>query len=125
MPDPPDELLAAVRDQAEARVRADVQGVARYLTSEAVDSLRASFTGIPPRVNAYEVANREPRGDDYLFDVRYSVRDVSFIVRSRWRKLDDGWMVVHAERLWAEGDKRPGILSRLLASILRGLPRRR
>jgi hypothetical protein len=125
LPEPPEELLAAVRDQAEARVRADVQGVARYLTPEAVDSLRASFTGIPPRVNAYEVANHEPRGDDHLFDVRYSARDASFIVRSRWRKLDDRWIVVHAERLWAEGDKRPGILSRLLASVLRVVPLRR
>jgi hypothetical protein len=125
LPEPPEDLAAAVRDQAEARVRADVQGVARYLTPEAIDSLRASFTGIPPRVNAYEVADHQPRGDDHVFDVRYSARDDSFIVRSRWRRLDESWMVVHAERLWAAGDKRPGILSRLFASILGALPRRR
>ena len=125
MPEPPEDLAAAVRDQAEARVRVDIQGVAKYLTPEAVDSLRASFPGMPPRVNAYEVADHQPRGDDHVFDVRYSARDATFIVRSRWRRLGDGWMVVHAERLWADGDKRPGIFSRLFASILGALPRRR
>ena len=117
MADPSDELLAAVRDQAEGRVRADIQGYARYLTPEAIDSLRASFPGIPPRVQRYEIVAQEPRGADYLFDVRYSARDHSFVVRSRWRKLDEGWMVIHAERLWTEGEGRPGIFSRLLASF--------
>ncbi len=121
MTEPPEDLLAAVRDQAEARVRMDVQGYAKYLTPEAIDSLRASFPGVPPRVTAGEIEKHEPRGADHVFEVRYSARDQSFLVRSRWRKLDEGWMVVHAERLWAEGDRRPGIVSRLLASLLRGL----
>lgn len=125
MPEPPEELLAAARDQADARVRMDVQGYAKYLTLEAIDSLRASFPGLPPRVAAYEIDRHEPRGVDHVFDVRYSARDVSFIVRSCWRKLEEGWMVVHAERLWAEGEKRPGVLSRLLGSLLRALARLR
>ncbi len=118
MPDLPEELLAAVRQQAEARVRMDIQGFARYLTPEAIDSLRASFPGIPPRVQRFEIIAQEPRGADYVFEVRYSARDHSFVVRSRWRKLTEGWMVVHAERLWAPGEHRPGFLSRLLGSFL-------
>jgi hypothetical protein len=125
MPEPPEELLAAVRDQAEARVGMDVQGYAKYLTPEAIDSLRASFPGLPPRVTAYEIAKHEPRGVDHVFHVRYSARDQWFTVRSRWRKLEEGWMVVHAERLWAEGDKPPGIVSRLLGALLRSLARLR
>src|SRR3990170_2111771 len=95
--EPPEELLAAVQDQAEARVRADIQGYAKYLTPAAVDSLRASFPGLPPRVAAPEIEKRVPQGADHVFDIRYSARDESFVVRSRWRKQDDGWMVVHAE----------------------------
>ena len=124
-PEPPEPLLAAVRDQAEARVRMDVQGYAKYLTSEAVDSLRASFPGLPPRVTAYEIANHEPRGVDHVFEIRYSTRDQSFTVRSRWRNLEEGWMVLHAERLRAEGERGPGIVSRILASLLRPLARLR
>ena len=123
MAEPPEELLAAVRDQAQARLRMDIQGVANYLTPEAVDSLRASFPGLPPRVSDFIVAGREPRGDDFVFDIRYSARDQSFVVRSRWRNLEEGWRVVHAERLWAEGEKRPGITSRILSFLLRALRR--
>ena len=125
MAEPPDDLLAAVRDQAEARVRMDVQGYAKHLTPEAVDSLRASFPGLPPRVSAYEIAKHEPRGVDHVFEVRYSARDQRFTVRSRWRKLEEGWMVLHAERLWAEGERFPGIVSRVLGAILRPLARLR
>jgi hypothetical protein len=99
----------------------DVSAYARYLTPEAVDSLRASFPGLPPRVAAYEIEKHEPRGGDHVFDVRYSARADTFVVRSRWRKLDGGWMVVHAERLWTEGQKRPGLVSRLLGSVVRAL----
>src|SRR3990172_9437280 len=110
MPEPPpEELVYAVKGQAEARLRMDVQAFAKYLTPEAVESLRASFPGLPPRVAAYDSA------------VRYSARADTFVVRSRWRKLDGGWMVVHAERLWTEGQKRPGIVSRLLGSVVRAL----
>ena len=125
MSDPPQELLYAVKGQAEARLRLDVSAFARYLTPEAVERLRASFLGIPPRVTTYEIEKREPRGGDHVFDVRYSTRGDTFIVRSRWRRLDGGWMVVHAERLWAEGEKRPGFVSRLLGSLLRALTGRR
>ena len=125
MPEPPEELIYAVKGQAETRLSMDVSAYAKYLTPEAVDSLRASFPGLPPRVNAYEIEKHEPRGGDHVFDVRYSARADEFVVRSRWRKLDGGWMVVHAERLWTEGQKRPGIVSRLLGSILRTLTRLR
>ena len=121
MSEPPQDLILVVKDQAEARVRMDVQTFAKYLTPEAVDSLRASFPGLPPRVAAYEIEKHEPRGADHVFDVRYSARADTFVVRSRWRRLDGGWMVVHAERLWTEGEKRPGIVSRLLGSVLRAL----
>lgn len=121
---PPD-LETAVRDQADARVAMDVQGYAKYLTPEAVDSLRGSFPGVPPRVSGYEIASVSGGGSDYTVEVRYSVRDAGFVVRSRWRRTDDGWSVVHAERLWEEGESRPGFLSRLAASLLRPLARRR
>ena len=121
MPDAPEELLTAVRDQADARVRMDIQVAAKYLTPEAVDSLRASFSGIPPRVGGYEIEKHEPRGSDHIIDVRYSAADHSFVIRCRWRELENGWMAVHAERLWEEGDKRPGILSRFAAAVLRPL----
>jgi len=119
--EPPQDLILVVKDQAAARVRMDVQTFAKYLAPEAVDSLRASFPGLPPRVGAYEIEKHEPRGADHVFDVRYSARADTFVVRSRWRKLEGGWMVVHAERLWTEGEKRPGIVSRLLGSVLRAL----
>ena len=44
---------------------------------------------------------------------------------SRWRKQGADWRVVHAERLWVKGDKRPGLLSRLAASVLGPIARRR
>lgn len=62
---------------------------------------------------------------DYTVGVRYKVRDAGFIVRSRWRRNDGDWGVVHAERLWAEGEGKPGFLSRWAGSLLRPLMRAR
>ncbi len=121
MPDIPDALSAAVNDQADARVQADIQRYAGYLTPEAIDSLRASFPGIPPRVSRYEIESLAARGGEYQCAVRYFARDDSFVVRSRWRLHAGGWMVAHAERLWTEGERRPGPLSRLAGSALRWL----
>ena len=121
MADENDELLAAVREQAEARVRFDVQGYAKYFTPEAMESLRASFPGIPPRVSGYEIVSQRQEGGDQVIEVSYSAREDSFVVRSRWRRLEEGWRVVHAERLWAEGEERPGLLSRLAGWLLRAL----
>jgi len=117
----PADLAESVNEQAQARVDMSIQGYARFLTPEAVDSLRASFPGIPPRVSGFEVATVDQVGNDYVVDVRYSNREESFIVQSKWRKLESGWMVVHAERLWAAGDKRPGFFSKLAANLLRPL----
>ena len=125
MPDLPADLEAAVRDQAEARVAMNIQGYAKYLTPEAVDTLRASFPGIPPRVSGYEIAAASGGGSDQTVDVRYSVRDSGFVVRSKWRRTDGEWRVVQAERLWGEGEARPGFLSRLTASLLSPFMRRR
>ena len=119
MADLPADLQQVVEDQAQARLDMSVQGYAKYLTPGAVDSLRASYSGIPPRVNRFDVANVELIGAEYVVDVRYSARDDSFVVRSRWARQNEGWRVVHAERLWAEGDKRPGVFSRLAGSLLR------
>ena len=119
MPELPEGLAAAVNDQAKARVEMNIQGYAKYLEPEAVDSLRASFPGIPPRVSGYEVASVSGGGGDYTVEVRYFVRDDSFLVRSRWRQIDGAWRVVHAERLWREDERRPGFLSRLVASLVR------
>lgn len=121
MADLPPDLAEAVKQQAQARVEMSIQGYARYLTPEAVDSLRASFPGIPPRVSAFEVASADQSGGDYTVDIRYSNREASFIVRSKWRKLDAGWMVAHAERIWAEGDKRPGFVSKVVGGVVRTL----
>jgi hypothetical protein len=114
----PEDLAAAVNDQAEARVSMNVQGYAKYLTPAAVDSLRASFPGVPPRVSRYELGSTEGSGAEYVVNVRYFMRDDEFVVRSRWRK-NGGWLVAHAERLWAEGEKRPGFLSKIAGSIVR------
>lgn len=114
-----------MNDQAKARVEMNVQGYAKYLTPEAVDSLRASFPGIPPRVGSYEIASAEQTGGDWQVEVRYISRDDSFVVRSRWHTDGSGWSVTHAERLWAEGDKRPGFLSKLVGSVLRVFAGRR
>ncbi len=119
MPDDlPEDLLAAVNEQAAARVAMNVQGYARHLTPAAIDSLRGSFRGLPPRVSGYDIASQQSLGADHAIDVRYSARSDSFIVRSRWTKQGERWMVAHAERLWAEGEPRPGFLSRLLAAVL-------
>jgi hypothetical protein len=121
---PPD-LQQAITDQSQARVEMNIQGYAKYLTPEAIDTLRASFPGIPPRVNRFEVDAVEGSGNEFTVSVRYFSRDESFVVRSRWRKQSEGWLVVHAERLWSEGDKRPGLLSRLAAKVLGPIARRR
>lgn len=117
----PAELQQAVDEQAQARIAMNVQGYAKFLTPEAVDSLRASYAGIPPRVSGHEIASVEAAGGQYVVDVRYLSRDDPFVVRSRWAKQGDAWMVVHAERLWSEGDKRPGLFSRLAGSVVRRL----
>jgi len=114
----PADLQQAVDEQAKARLAMNLQGYAKYLTPEAVDSLRASFSGIPPRVNRYDIDSSEVFGAEIVVNVRYYARDDPFVVRSRWAKRGDGWVVVHAERLWGENDKRPGLLSRLAGSVL-------
>jgi hypothetical protein len=121
MADLPEELAAAVNDQADARVQMDVQRFAKYLTPTAIDSLRASFPGVPPRVSKYEIADTSGGGSEYEVNVRYFVRDEDFIVRSEWKKNGDGWMVAFAERLWGEDEKRPGPLNRMAGSVLRWL----
>lgn len=119
MPELPADLQQAVSDQAQARVDMSIQGYAKYLTPEAIDSLRASFPGVPPRVNRFEIDGVDAAGSDYVVNMRYFSREDSFVVRSRWRKQGEAWMVAHAERLWREGDKRPGFFSRLAGSVLR------
>jgi hypothetical protein len=125
MAEAPADLKAAVHEQSDARVAMDIQGYSKYLTPDAIDSLRASFQGMPPRVSHYNIESITELGADWVADVRYFMRDQSFIVRSRWGQKDGGWMVLHAERLWEEGQKRPGFFSRLAASILGPLARLR
>ena len=127
MADLPEDLAAAVKDQAGARVAMNVQGFAKYLTPSAIDSLRASFPGVPPRVSRYEVGDTEGSGSEYTVYIRYFVRDDPFIVRSTWKKDGGSWMVAVAERLWDEGETRPGPLNKLAGSVIRwvaGLRRR-
>jgi hypothetical protein len=121
----PADLRQAISDQAQARIEMNIQGYAKFLTPEAIDSLRSSFPGIPPRVNRYEIDAIEGGVSEYSADIRYFSRDDSFVVRSRWRKQGADWQVVHAERLWVEGEERPGFLSRLAASVLGPIARRR
>ena len=121
----PDKLRASVEDQAQARVEMNIQGYAKYLTPEATDSLRASSKGMPPRVNRFEVDAVESGGDNFTIDVRYFQRDESFVVRSRWQRRDDAWMVVRAEWLWRDGEAQPGLVSRVLAKVLGPIARRR
>lgn len=121
----PEDLRGSVEDQAQARVAMSIQGYAKYLTPEATDSLRASSKGMPPRVNRFEVDAVEGGGDRYTVEVRYFQRDESFVVRSRWQRREDAWMVVHAERLWREGEAQPGLISRVLAKVLGPIARLR
>ncbi len=121
----PADLRSAVEDQAQARIEMSIGGYAKYLTPEATDSLRASARGMPPRVNRFEIDAVAGDGNGYTIDVRYFQRDESFVVRSRWRRRDDAWMVVHAERLWREGEARPGLISRVLAKVLGPIARLR
>ncbi len=125
MSDLPDDLRSSVEDQAQARIEMSIQGYAKYLAPEATDSLRASAQGMPPRVNRFEVDAVEGGGGKYTIDVRYFQRDESFVVRSRWQRRDDAWMVVHAERLWREGEAKPGLISRVMAKVLGPLARLR
>lgn len=118
MCDLPKDLLSAVQDQAEARVRMDFRGYAKYLTPAAIESLRASFQGLPPRVSRYEIDSHDMAGEEYVLHVRYFVRDDFFVIRSRWRREEGEWRVTHAERIWAEDEKRPGLLSRLVGSVV-------
>jgi len=113
-----------VRSQAEARVAMDIRGYAKHLTPEAVDTLRASFPGLPPRVSRYEIDSADG-GSDYTVDVRYFVRSDSFLIRSKWRRFEGEWKVFHAERLWAQGERRPGLLSRIASALLAPLARAR
>jgi hypothetical protein len=125
MADLPEDLRSAAEDQAKARVEMSIQGYAKYLTPEATDSLRASTKGMPPRVNRFEVDAVEGGGDKHTIDVRYFQRDESFVVRSRWQRRDEAWMVVHAERQWREGEAEPGLISRALAKVLGPIARLR
>jgi hypothetical protein len=124
MPELPDELAAAVTEQAEARVAMDIRRYARFLTAGAIDSLRASTSGMPPRVSRYEIGDVSQSGAGYSVDVRYFVRDTAFVVRSRWRRRDGEWVVIHAERLWGEEEKRPAFLSRMARPVLGALAAR-
>ena len=119
MVDLPEDLAAAVKDQAEARVAMNIQGFAKYLTPAAIDSLRASFPGVPPRVSRYEIGETFGGGSEYEVKVQYFVRDDPFIVRSEWKKDGDSWMIVFAERLWDEDEKRPGPLNKLAGAVVR------
>jgi len=119
MADLPEDLAAVVKDQAEARVAMNIQGFSKYLTPAAIDGLRASFPGVPPRVSRFEIADTSGGGSEYTVNVQYFVRDDPFIVRSTWKREGDAWMVAHAERLWDEGEKRPGPLNRLAGSVIR------
>jgi hypothetical protein len=123
MAETPQDLLDSVNDQAQARVEMNVQGYSKYLTPAAIDSLRASFPGIPPRVNRYEIASQAEEGSAHVIEIRYFSRDEAFVVRSRWGKEGDDWKVLHAERLWEEGQKKPGPVSRVLGSVVRFLAR--
>ena len=96
----------------------NIREYAKYLTPEAIDSLRASFPGIPPRVSEYSLGEVADSGGQYEVSIRYSNRAEAFVVRSKWKKRDGAWMVVHAERLWAEGDRRPGPVSRFAGRVL-------
>jgi hypothetical protein len=125
MADLPEDLRSAAEDQAKARVEMSIQGYAKYLTPEATDSLRASTKGMPSRVSRFEVDAVEGGGDRYTIDVRYFQRDESFVVRSRWQRRDEAWMVVHAERQWREGEAGPGLISRALAKVLGPIARLR
>lgn len=125
MADPPLDLKAAVHEQADCRVAADIRGYAKFLTPDAIESLRASFRGMPPRVSHYNIESLEEHGAEWLADVRYFSRNESFVVRSRWRREGERWVVALAERLWADGQKKPGFLSKLAASVLGPLARMR
>jgi hypothetical protein len=125
MADLPEDLRAAVEAQAKARLEMNIQGYAKYLTPEAVDSLRSSYQGIPPRVSRFEIDSSDAAGAEYVVEVRYHRREESFVVRSRWRRDGDAWMVTHAERVWAEGEARPGLFARWLARVTGRLVRRR
>jgi hypothetical protein len=114
----PADLKTCVEDQAKARVEMSIEGYAKFLMPEAVDSLRGSFQGTPPRVGRFEIDSVDEEGSDFWVNVRYFIRDESFIIRSRWTKRDDAWRVVHAERIWSEGEKRPGLVSRWAGKVL-------
>src|ERR1700687_481716 len=65
----PADLGQAITDQAQARVEMNIQGYAKFLTPEAIDSLRSSFPGIPPRVNRHEIDTIEGNGSEFTVGV--------------------------------------------------------
>jgi hypothetical protein len=125
MAEAPADLKAAIHEQSDARVAMDIQGYAKYLTPDAIESLRASFQGMPPRVSHYNIESVSESGSDWQADVRYFSREDSFVVRSKWGRKDEAWVVLLAERMWEEGQKRPGFLSKTLAAVLGPLARMR
>ena len=76
MPDLPPDLATSVNDQAKARVEMSIQGYAKYLTPEAIDTLRASFPGMPPA--------RQPLRDRLRQRVRRRLHRRRPVLRARY-----------------------------------------
>jgi len=97
-----------------ARVAMNIRGYAKYLTPEAVDTLRASFHGIL-RASPGTRSPPRPRGFGPHVDVRYSVRDSRFVVRSKWRRTDGEWRLSTRN---VSGEKAKRAPASSLASLL-------
>lgn len=113
-------FLAAVRDQAEARMEMDFQGFLAYFLPEAMAEMRSSMglqAGRPARlprpgtIERFEVVEATSDSDRGRSTIRYSGYG-SFVLKQEWVRTESGWRVAKMERP-PEMVTRPSIIQRL------------
>lgn len=99
-------FLAAVRNQAEARMEMDFQGFLGYFLPEAMAQMRATMGAQagrrpqlprPGEIERFEIVEAVSDADQGRSVVRYSGYG-SFVLKQEWKRTEAGWRVTNMER---------------------------
>ena len=113
-------FMAAVRNQAEARMEMDLQSFAGYLAPEAMAQMRDQMGAQgrqriaiprPGAIARIEILEAECDGETGRSTVLYSGHG-AFALRQQWKRTDAGWRVTSLERP-PEYIKSPSLFQRL------------
>jgi hypothetical protein len=104
-PDADSRFLAAVRNQAEARMEMDFQGFLGYFLPEAMAQMRATMGAQggrpqlprPGEIERFELMEVRSDGDEGRSAVRYSGYG-SFVLKQEWKRTEAGWRVTNMDR---------------------------